>query len=477
MEEQRVEPAALGRYRELISRERFERLRGGAGMRELLGGRQVWNVNSTAAGGGVAELLGTLLPLCLGLGVEARWLVIDGEPDLFVVTKRIHNGLNGVPGDGGPLGAAERALYRRVSEVNAGELTALLRPGDLVILHDPQTAGLVGPAKRAGTTVVWRCHVGCDEVNDDTDRCWEFLTPWLEDADALVFSTEQHVPGWVRKGAWPVHAIAPSVDPFSAKSIPIDPATATAVLRRAGLLAGDAPAAVRVHHPDGSQITVRSRASVFREGPPPSPDTPQVVQVSRWDLLKDMLGVLRAFALTTGDGGADPAHPAHLALLGPEVDGVSDDPEGKQVLERCVAAWRELPEPTRRRVTLACLPMDDQVENAVIVNAAQRHAAVVVQKSLSEGFGLTVTEAMWKSRPVIASAVGGIRDQIVDGEHGLLLDDSTDPVQAARAIDRLLADRAAAERLGEQAHQRVVDPFLPDRHLLQYADLVRDLLA
>jgi trehalose synthase len=141
-----------------------------------------------------------------------------------------------------------------------------------------------------------------------------------------------------------------------------------------------------------------------------------------------------------------------------------------------VAAFDALPARDRARVQLVCLPMEDLRENAMIVNAAQRHAAVVVQKSLSEGFGLTVTEAMWKGRPLVASAVGGIREQIVDGEHGLLLDDPHDLGAAARAIGRLLADRPLAERLGKQARERVAQQFLPDRHLLDYAALLDELL-
>lgn len=147
---------------------------------------------------------------------------------------------------------------------------------------------------------------------------------------------------------------------------------------------------------------------------PPPADAPLVVQVSRWDRLKDMAGVLSAFADYFGPARQD----LHLMLVGPDVSAVSDDPEGAEVLAACRAAWARLPDPVRRRCHLACIPMDDIDENATIINALQRHATVVVQKSLVEGFGLTVTEAMWKSRPVLASAVGGIQDQITDGTEG-----------------------------------------------------------
>ncbi len=194
--------------------------------------------------------------------------------------------------------------------------------------------------------------------------------------------------------------------------------------------------------------------------------SPLVVQVSRWDPLKDMTGVMTAFAENVAGAG-----PAHLLLAGPVVTGVADDPEGAATLERCIEVWRRLPHAERSRIHLACLPMHDADENAAIVNAIQRHAAVVTQKSLAEGFGLTVAEAMWKARPIVASAVGGIVDQIVPGEHGLLIDDPRDPAAFGQAVRNLLDDRPYAERLGANARTRATAEFLGDRHLAQYAEL------
>jgi trehalose synthase len=197
-----------------------------------------------------------------------------------------------------------------------------------------------------------------------------------------------------------------------------------------------------------------------------------VLQVSRWDRLKDMAGVLKGFTDHLDEMPED----AHLMLVGPDVFGVSDDPEGAEVLAECVTAWKALAEEAQDRVHLVALPMDDVDENAHIVNALQRHATVVVQKSLVEGFGLTVTEPMWKGKPVIASRVGGIQDQIVDGESGILLDDPADLDEFARVLARLLGDDALAERLGRGAYERVKDRFLGDRHLAQYVDLFADLV-
>jgi len=195
--------------------------------------------------------------------------------------------------------------------------------------------------------------------------------------------------------------------------------------------------------------------------------------VSRWDRLKDMVGVLSAFADDVVPATSD----VHLMLVGPDVSGVSDDPEGAEVLASCRAAWARLPESRRTRCHLACIPMDDVDKNAIIINALQRHATVVVQKSLVEGVGLTVTEAMWKSRPVLASAVGGIQDQIIDGQEGLLLPDPRDLPGLAQRLRLLLEDTLMGERMGRCGHERVHDEFLGDRHLAQYVELFGDLVG
>jgi trehalose synthase len=198
-----------------------------------------------------------------------------------------------------------------------------------------------------------------------------------------------------------------------------------------------------------------------------------VVQVSRWDRLKDMPGVLRGFTECLDTLPAD----THLALVGPEAAGVADDPEGVAVFDECKSLWERLPEEVQARVHLVSLPMDDVDENAHLVNALQHRAAVVVQKSLVEGFGLTVTEAMWKARPVIASAVGGICDQIQDGVEGLLLRDPQDLEAFGAALERVLGDEAYAAKLGAAARERVEDQYLGDRHLIQYAELFALLIA
>lgn len=453
-----VTPLDPRRLEPLIGRWRVETLRtAAAGIRELLAGRRIVNVNSTATGGGVAEMLSTLLGYARGIGLSATWIVIEGDPEFFAVTKRIHNGLYGSRGDGGELGEAERRVYEHTTAANLDRIVASVRPGDVVLVHDPQPAGLIAPLVDRGARVIWRCHVGYDGRNDWTDRAWAFVRPYVEPAHACVFSREAFAPEWIDR-RW-LRAIPPSIDPFTPKNVDLEPSEVVALLAASGLVSADGAR---------PEPRVRRRADVVRADGAPSPSTPLVVQVSRWDRMKDMPGVLESFAQYVDED-------ARLVLAGPAVSGVSDDPEGGEVWQETKAAWRALPDRQRARVELASIPMDDPVENAYVVNALQRQAAVVVQKSIAEGFGLTVAEAMWKARPVVATAVGGIVDQVEHGETGLLVEDPHDLEAVGGAITRLLRDPVEADRLGRNGRRRVTDRFLGDRHLLQYGELLREL--
>lgn len=436
--------------------------------RALFEGRVVWNVNSTAKGGGVAEMLRSLLAYAQGAGVDARWVVIAGDPDFFQITKRIHNNLHGAEGDGGPLGEAERKAYERTLMPNARELSERVRPGDIVILHDPQTAGLGDSLKQAGATVLWRCHVGLDTPNELARKAWNFLRPYVTAADQAIFSRHTFV--WEDLPHDRIEIIAPSIDAFSPKNQDMDPAQVTAILNRAGVVASTgAEADAFYERVDGSKGKVVSRADMI--GGPAPEGSRLVVQVSRWDRLKDPLGVMAGFADHIASAGD-----ARLILAGPEVTEVADDPEGADVLAEVRTARERLDPPIRDRVHLACLPMQDGEENAALVNALQRRADVIVQKSLAEGFGLTVAEGMWKARPVVASRIGGIQDQIENGRTGILLEDPRDLKEFGEATLRLLADPETAERIGTAARERVRSEFLGARHLMQYLRLIARLI-
>ena len=440
-------------------------------VRERFAGRVIWNINSTAIGGGVAELLYAQLPYVRGIGIDARWIVMRGTPEFFQMTKRLHHALHGSQGDGTPLGDEARAIYDATIRDNAAEIAAAIRPRDVVLLHDPQPAGLAPYLIEAGALVIWRCHIGHDTASPEVERGWAFLEPYLREIPAFVFSRQAYVPKYCNHDKASI--ITPSIDAFSPKNQELDEATIRAILVHVGLVEGPpGEGTPRFHRQDGSPARVDLRADVVRLGRAPTWETPLVTQVSRWDPLKDPVGVMLGFADLLQNGA--PAG-AELVLAGPNVHAIADDPEGTAVLTEVYAAWRELPHTIRNKIHIASLPMGDIEENAAIVNALQRHSAVVVQKSLQEGFGLTVTEAMWKARPMVASAVGGIQDQIDDGVHGLLLKDPTDRGAFVAAMRRLLEDPAYAQQLGQNAHDRVRDKFLGIHQLVKFARLIEQV--
>jgi len=466
-----ISPMSTERFRSVLAPDRyavFEQATRQA--QELLDGRVVWNVNSTALGGGVAELLESLIAYARGAGVDARWMAIDGTPEFFAVTKRIHNRLHGSPGDGGPLDEEARSSYEAVLAENAERFAGRVRDGDIVILHDPQPLGMVEAMHAAGAAVIWRCHIGLDQPNDLTREAWSFLYPYVVQADAYLFSREAFA--WEGLDRERIAVIAPSIDAFSPKNENLDPDTVRAVLLASDIIAGGGqqePATYERH--DGTPGRVERPAQMFEETPLLA-DAPVVLQVSRWDALKDPLGVIRGFA-----EHVPPDSGAHLVYAGPAVEAVADDPEGARILHDALALRESLPDEPRQRVHLATLPMEDREENAIIVNALQRHARVIVQKSLAEGFGLTVAEAMWKGRPVVASRIGGIQDQIVNGESGVLLDDPRDLAAFGSAVAALLADPTRARVTGENARERVRDRFLSLRSLLDYLGIIQKTLV
>lgn len=447
----------------VVGAERYSQLlRAADSFQSEMSGRAVWNISSTAVGGGVAEMLHALLGYVEDLGIPSHWTVITGDAGFFVITKRLHHELHGDM-SGGPLTVADAGHYARMLAANAVELLGQIRPGDLVLLHDPQTAGLTEYLRHAGALVAWRSHIGVDWQNDATEAAWSFLRPQLTSANGFVFSRREYVPAWI-----PAHKVAiipPSIDPFSPKNQSLDEATVRGILATIGIIDGAAP-----HEPaafvcrDGSTGHI-SRAADITGDSRPAPDDPLVVQVSRWDPLKDMAGVMDGFARYVA-----PFCDGYLVLAGPAVAGVTDDPEGAAVFGDCLLQWQDLPAPVRNRILLVTLPLDDPDENAAMVNALQQHASLIVQKSLAEGFGLTVAEGMWKARPVIGSAVGGIIDQISPGT-GVLLPDPHDLEAFGSAVRELLNNPAKADRMGRAAKAHINTNYVGDMHLLRYEKL------
>jgi trehalose synthase len=439
-----IEPAPLDRFRTLLGKRYPEIERAAAGARGTFEGRRIWHVNSTARGGGVAEMLRALLPYARGAGVDTRWVVLPETDGFFAVTKRIHNRLHGDEGDGGALDEAARQSYERALLGSGEELRRLTEPGDVIYLHDPQTAGLVPTMRAGGLAVVWRCHIGVDRPNDLARGAWDFLRGYVEAADAYVFSRRAYLWEGLDEGrAW---FMPPVIDPFSPKNEEMDGDRVREVLAQ-----------------------VEKEAMILQEGPVPE-DAPIVTQVSRWDRLKDPRGLLEIFECHLD------LPSAHLCLVGPETEGVSDDPEGAAVYEEVAERWREMGDDSRSRCHLVSLPMDDLRRNATMVNALQRRSHLIVQKSLAEGFGLTVAEAMWKARPVVASRIGGIQDQVEDGVTGVLVDDPRDLPAFGRVIEAVLGDRERSAEMGEAGRERIRNNYLAVDRLREYVNLLATLI-
>jgi trehalose synthase len=465
-----IAPRSIAQLEGLARPAHLERFRrAGAAVADQLEGSTLWHVNSTSEGGGVAELLHQLLGYVAECGIRCRWVVLEGDQGFFRVTKRVHNRLHGSLGDGGPLEQEERDEYLRVIRRELTPLLDLARPGDVAVLHDPQAAGLAGPLVDAGLRVVWVCHVGVDAPTDIVRSAWAFLRGEVEPAHAYVFSRRGYI--WEGLARRKAKVIPPCIDPTSAKNVELEPGAIDAVLGTAGVLSTFEPKKeVHLALPDLGEVRVSRRANAVEEAPAPV-DAPLVVQVSRWDRLKDHVGVLHGF---TRHVRRD--LDAHLLLVGPATSSVADDPEGAEILAENVAAWSRLPARQRASVHVLSLPVEDRLENAIVVNALQRQAEVVVQKSLAEGFGLTVAEAMWKRRPVVGTRVGGIQEQIVDGRSGLLVN-AVDRKAFGKAVSSLIRDVGFAQAIGHAARARVRGRYLPPHFLGAHLELVQRILA
>jgi trehalose synthase len=450
-----------------------------------LEGRTVYMVNSTAKGGGVAEMMPRMVGLLRQLGVSVQWLVIKPErSEFFDLTKRIHNLIHGV---GEPeLSAADRALYDATSRELADELGTKVTSKDIVVIHDPQPLGLGALIEdRVDPISIWRCHIGLDRDTPETRAAWEFLRPWAERYDHSVFSAPEYIPHYLAGKASVIH---PAIDPLSHKNRDLTPTKMTGVLCNAGLMPEYAPVvtnawphpALRLQ-PDGRfapATTLSEIGLLFR---------PAVTQVSRWDRLKGWGPLLQGFVELKRRVAHDGAELSprerrrleltRLVLAGPEPSAVQDDPEAQAVLDELVATCLALPEEVRADVALLLLPMQSTKHNALMVNVLQRVSSIVVQNSIQEGFGLVATEAMWKRTPVLASRACGLRQQIRDGVDGYLVEDPNDPEVLADALLDVLNEQAERATYGRNAQRRVHNEFLVFRQLRNWLQLLSSLVS
>ena len=449
-----------------------------------LEGRTVWMVNSTARGGGVAEMLPRMVTILRELGVRTEWLVIGSDkPEFFTLTKRLHNLIHG---SGTPeISADDKSVYDAVSRENADGLKTHVKPGDLVVIHDPQPLG-AGALVRQELDVhaVFRCHIGLDESNRQTHAAWDFLRPYADVYDHAVFSAPEYIPDYLAGRAG---IITPAIDPLGYKNRELLVTRLVGVLCN-GRLATETHPVVPAEY---SQVATRLAPDgrflpADHSGGIGIPFRPIVTQISRWDRLKGFKPLLDGFVRlkeqAARDSRPDGAHQRRLQLVrlvlaGPEPAAVADDPEATEVLEELMDAYVHLPRALQEDIALVSLPMSVRKNNELIVNALQRCSSVVVQNSLREGFGLTVTEAMWKHTAVLGSRACGIRQQIRDGVDGWLIQDPEDPEEIASRLDALLEDIGERIKLGQSAQRRVHHDFLVFSQVHRWLTTLADCLV
>ena len=377
-----------------------------------VGRRRVVHVNSTREGGGVAETLKRLVPLMQDLGLDVGWETVTGEARFFQCTKAMHNGLQGAAV---VLSASLLSAYEEASRENAERLAPILADADFVFIHDPQPARLLDLVPNRKGRWIWRCHI---DLSRPFRPVWSYLQPTVSAYDASIFSLAD----FAQRLPHPQYLVPPSIDPLSNKNQELPDDEIRATLDRHGLCV----------------------------------DRPTVLQVSRFDRFKDPIGVIRAYRLAKTR-----VPDLHLVLAG---GGATDDPEGEAVLAEVRSAAADDPD-----IHVLLLPGDAHRE----INALQRSAGVVMQKSLREGFGLTVTEAMWKGKPVVGGATGGIRLQVADGYTGYLV---SSPEGAALRLLHLLQHDRMREAMGRRGRAFVRENFLLTRHLRDYLSLMVGLL-
>jgi trehalose synthase len=399
------DPELLARYAEHAGLDVVEQL---SQLADRLAGLKVVHVNSTRRGGGVAEILEAMVPLMRALGLDTSWEVIEGNEDFFACTKSFHNALQGKAVQIPPV---QLRAYEEVNAENAERLRPILESADVVFIHDPQPAPLLGhyPARRGKW--IWRCHI---DLSHPYRPVWKHVRRFLSDYDASVFS----LAAFAQPMPHPVFLIPPSIDPLSEKNLPL-----------------------------GSE-TVKQVLGEFNV----DPERPLVVQISRFDRFKDPIGVIAAYRLAK-----EFVPGLQLILAG---GTAADDPEGEAVL-------REVREAARDDVDIHVLSSGHYSDRAI--NALQAAADIVLQKSLREGFGLTVTEAMWKGKPVIGGNTGGIRLQLMNHRTGFLVDT---PEGAAMRIRYLLSERHRIGQIGQAARELVRQNFLITRHLREYLTMM-----
>jgi len=424
-----------------------------------------------------------MVALLRDVGIATEWVVIQSDdPSFFRLTKQIHNLIHG---EGDPeLTADDRHLFDQVNRDNAEQMAAWLRPGDILAVHDPQPMPLASIlCARKKLSCIWRCHIGVDETNAQTRAAWNFLKPYAGPYRHAIFSAPEYVPDYLANRSVIIY---PALDPLAGKNRELSVHKIAAVLANGALSVNPGPVlTLPFEHvaqrllPSGAFAPANMAEDIGLI------HRPIITQLSRWDRLKGFAPLMEGFVslkLRLRDGA--PIEPLHrrrlelvrLVLAGPDPSSIADDPEGMEVLEDLIQRYRSLDPFVQRDIALITLPMHSREENALMANAIQRTSSIVVQNSIREGFGLTVTEAMWKGIPVLSNRFAvGPRQQIRHGLDGCLIDDPTNPAELASTMDAMLSDPKQRDAWGRSARRRAHQEFLIFTQLERWLRLLGDV--
>ncbi len=411
-------------------------------------------------------MLPSQMRLLRELGMKIEWLVIEAsDAHFFNLTKRIHNAIHG-SGDG-VFTDEDREVYEAVNTQNLPKALEYIQDGDLVVIHDPQPLPL-GQMIRAHKDVrmIWRCHIGLEEQNDTTRAVWDFLSPYFDVFDHHVFSLESYIPQPLKDKT---AVITPAIDPLSHKNRMLAMHKCTGILHQSGIINDKPPVLypfyehqVRRVMPDGSfgEVNTNGELDIIWR--------PVILEISRWDRLKGFKELMDAFILMKNKAESIPDKESltyrrikmtRLILAGPDPKFVSDDPEGIEVLNELIETYKNVSSELKEDIALLLLPMDNQKENALIVNALQNTASIIVQNSIQEGFGLTATEAMWKSKCVLVSGAAGLVHQVIHDENGKINQDPRDIRSLSETLELMLNNPLDRDMWGFNAQVRVIENF------------------
>jgi trehalose synthase len=462
--------------------------------------RKIWMINSTATGGGVAEMLPRIIYTMRNYGLIVEWLVItaNDQPEFFNITKKLHNFIHGQnPGNlKVEFTKEDKKLFELVNKTNGDDFVKnYLKKGDIVMIHDPQPIALINCIRskfsKKEVPCFWRCHIGYDEVTPETKAAWDFLESYVREYDLTVFSAKEYVPNFAPNP----RIVYPSLHPLDYKNRHLSFFDIKLILGKAGLFGLNEkyldedekyPYKIKMLRSDKNFVVPADDATLSEFG---FLDRPLILQISRWDRLKGWTELVEAFAdiktkpekyVNSSDANAKEQlryiKRMGLVLAGPDSSKIADDPEGLEVFMHLVDQISSFPSEVSSSIAMLSLPLDSRWQNALIVNALQRLASVVVQNSLREGFGLTLLEAMWKHRPCIASSACGLRQQLRPEIDGLMIEDPNSSASVAKTISEMIrVGEDKRQEFGRNAKKRSIDNFLVYEQVTNYLNCVKEI--